>query len=127
MGINILIVDDSTLTRKAIRRMIDMTGLEVDEIYEGGDGLEALDVLNTKTVDIVLADLNMPKMDGIEMIYHMRGNEKTKNIPVVIVSTESSATRIEGLLADGVKNYLHKPFTPEKFKEMITQTMGVTQ
>jgi len=127
MGMNVLIVDDSTLTRKAIKRMIDMAGIGVEDILEAGDGLEALDILAARQVDIVLADLNMPHMDGIEMIYHMRGDEKTKSIPVVIVSTESSATRIEGLLADGVKNYLHKPFTPEKFKEMLTQTMGAVQ
>lgn len=127
MGINILIVDDSMLTRKAIKRMIDMIGIDFDDVLEAGDGLAALEILDTKSVDIVLADLNMPKMDGIEMIYHMRGNERTKSIPVVIVSTESSTTRIEGLLADGAKNYLHKPFTPEKFKEMMTQTVGVNQ
>ena len=127
MGMNVLIVDDSSLTRKAIKRMIEMVGIDVEDVLEAGDGLEALDILATQPVDIVLADLNMPKMDGIEMIYHMRGDEKTKSIPVIIVSTESSATRIEGLLADGVKNYLHKPFTPEKFKEMLTQTMGAVQ
>jgi two-component system chemotaxis response regulator CheY len=59
------------------------------------------------------------------MIYHMRGNEATKFIPVVVVSTESSTTRIEGLLADGAKDYLHKPFTPEEFREVLMRTVGV--
>jgi two-component system chemotaxis response regulator CheY len=67
----------------------------------------------------------MPEMGGIEMIYHMRGNEATRDIPVVIVSTESSTTVIEGLLADGAKDYLHKPFTPEEFREVLTRTVGV--
>jgi len=72
----------------------------------------------------VLADLNMPVMDGIEMIYHMRGSDDTRHIPVVIVSTESSQTRIEKLLSDNVKNYLHKPFKPEDFKKVIENAIG---
>ena len=125
MGLNILIVDDSSLTRKAIRRIVDMVGLEVEQTLEAENGVEALEILEGTSVDLVLADLNMPEMGGIEMIYKMRGNEATKSIPVIVVSTESSTTRIEGLLANGAKDYLHKPFTPEEFKEVITRTVGV--
>jgi two-component system chemotaxis response regulator CheY len=125
MALNILIVDDSSLTRKAIRRIIDMLDLDIGQIFEAENGMKALKVLDETNIDLVLADLNMPEMGGIEMIYHMRGNEATKDIPVVVVSTESSTTRIEGLLANGAKAYLHKPFTPEEVKEVITQTVGV--
>ncbi len=125
MALNIMIVDDSSLTRKAIKQIIDMLGLDVGQILEAENGTEALKILEETKVDLVLADLNMPEMGGIEMIYHMRGNEAIKDIPVVVVSTESSTTRIEGLLANGAKAYLHKPFTPEEFKEVITQTVGV--
>jgi len=125
MALNILIVDDSSLTRKAIKRIIDMLGLDVGQIFEAENGMEALKVLAETNINLVLADLNMPEMGGVEMIYHMRGNEATKDIPVVVVSTESSTTRIEGLLANGAKAYLHKPFTPEEVKEVITQTIGV--
>jgi two-component system chemotaxis response regulator CheY len=125
MAMNILIVDDSTLTRRAIRRIIDMVELDVSEVHEAQNGVEALRILEEKSIHLVLADLNMPEMGGIEMIYHMRGNEATRNIPVVVVSTESSTTRIEGLLADGAKDYLHKPFTPEELREAITRTVGV--
>ncbi len=125
MALNILVVDDSSLTRKAIKRIIDMLGLDVGQILEAENGTEALKILSETKMDLVLADLNMPEMGGIEMIYHMRGNEAIKDIPVVVVSTESSTTRIEGLLANGAKAYLHKPFTPEEFKEVITQTVGV--
>jgi two-component system chemotaxis response regulator CheY len=125
MAMNILVVDDSSLTRKAIKRIINMLDLEVNEIIEAENGAEALKILEETKIDLVLADLNMPEMGGIEMIYHMRGNEATKLIPVVVVSTESSTTRIEGLLADGAKAYLHKPFTPEDFKEVIMKTVGV--
>jgi two-component system, chemotaxis family, chemotaxis protein CheY len=126
MAMNILIVDDSALTRKAIRRIIGMLDLDVNEVLEAGDGADAIEKMNGPiTIDLVLADLNMPKMGGIEMIYKMRGDEATKLIPVVIVSTESSTTRIEGLLADGANDYLHKPFTPEQIREVLTRTVGV--
>ena len=125
MGMNVLIVDDSSLTRKAIRRIVDMIDLDIETIFEAQNGLEALKILNESHIHLVLADLNMPEMGGIEMIYHMRGNDATRNIPVVIVSTESSTTVIEGLLADGAKDYLHKPFTPEEFREVLTRTVGV--
>lgn len=125
MGMNVLIVDDSSLTRKAIRRIVDMIGLDIAKVFEAENGREALRILNEAQIQLVLADLNMPEMGGIEMIYHMRGNEATRDIPVVIVSTESSTTVIEGLLADGAKDYLHKPFTPEEFREVLTRTVGV--
>ncbi len=124
MALNILVVDDSSLTRKAIKRIIEMLGLDLGQIFEAESGKEALKILDETKVDLVLADLNMPKMGGIEMIAHMRDNEATNDIPVVVVSTESSTTRIEGLLANGAKAYLHKPFTPEEVKEVIIQTVG---
>ncbi len=124
MALNILVVDDSSLTRKAIKRIIEMLGLDLGQIFEAESGKEALKILDETKVDLVLADLNMPKMGGIEMISRMRDNEATNDIPVVVVSTESSTTRIEGLLANGAKAYLHKPFTPEEVKEVIIQTVG---
>jgi two-component system chemotaxis response regulator CheY len=123
-GMNILVVDDSSLTRRAIIRIINMIGLDTNQIFEAENGKEALKTLKEQNIDLVLADLNMPEMGGIEMIYHMRGDEATRDIPVVVVSTESSTTVIEGLLADGAKDYLHKPFTPEQFREVIIQTVG---
>ncbi len=125
MGINVLIVDDSALTRKAVGRILSMVDIDTQEVFEAENGRKALEVLNRERIDLVLADLNMPEMGGIEMIYHMRGNEATKYIPVVVVSTESSNTRIEGLLSHGAKDYLHKPFTPEQFREVLTRTLGV--
>lgn len=124
MALNILVVDDSSLTRKAIKRIIEMLGLDLGQIFEAESGKEALKILDETKVDLVLADLNMPKMGGIEMIANMRDNEATNDIPVVVVSTESSTTRIEGLLANGARAYLHKPFTPEEVKEVIIQTVG---
>ena len=125
--IDVLVVDDSTLTRKAIRRIIEMTGLEVGTIREAENGRQALEALEQGHVDLVLADLNMPEMGGIEMMHHMWANEATRGIPVVVISTESSTTRIEDLVANGAKDYLHKPFTPEKMRTIIEHVLGVTR
>ena len=123
MALNILIVDDSCLVRKAIKRIIEMADLDDGKIYEATNGLEALDVLNKEKIDLVLSDLNMPEMGGVEMFHRMKTKDKTKSIPVVLVTTESSITRVKELLEDGVKDYLHKPFTPEEFREIIFHTL----
>ena len=123
MAINILIVDDSSLTRKAIKRILGMVELEIGEILEAENGLSALKVLDESKVDLVLADLNMPQMGGVEMIHKMKMAENTRSIPVVIISTESSMARIKELLAEGVKDYLHKPFAPEEFRNIISHTL----
>lgn len=123
MAVNILIVDDSCLTRKAIKRIIGMIDLEIGEIYEADNGIDALEILDRSKVDLVLADLNMPQMGGVEMIQKMKTAETTRSIPVVIISTESSMTRIKELLAQGVKDYLHKPFAPEEFRNIISHTL----
>ena len=119
MAINVLIVDDSSLTRKKIRRIIEMTELQVEEFLEAGNGYEALKILDQSSVDLILADLNMPEMSGAEMIHRMKADKLTESIPVVVISTESRTGRIKELLAKGIKDYLHKPFSPEEFKELI--------
>ena len=123
---NILVVDDSTLTRKAIRRILEMTSLEVGTILDAENGQQALERLGQGGVDLVLADLNMPHMGGIDMIHQMWANESTRSVPIIVISAESSTTRIEDLAAHGVKDYLHKPFTPEQMQTVIERVLGVT-
>lgn len=128
MATNVLIVDDSELTRTAVKRIIDMVdSFEVGQVFEAANGRAALDLLEHEQVDLVLADLNMPEMNGIEMVEHMQQANELASIPVVVVSTESSTTRIKELLTKGIKNYLHKPFTPEEFKEAIEETLGASK
>jgi len=124
MALNILIADDSLLTRKAIRRILDMIGIDVDRVLEAENGSQAIELLKSRPVDLVIADLNMPVMDSMEMIARMRDDATMRHIPVVVVSTESSTTRIECLLAEGVKDYLHKPFKPEDLKDLIERNLG---
>jgi CheY-like chemotaxis protein len=126
MAYNVLIIDDSVLTRVAIKRIIDMIeDIDVVETYEAENGVEALEVLETQQIDLVLADLNMPQMGGLELVERMKEKQSCADIPVVVVSTESSVTRVKGLLESGIVDYLHKPFTPEEFRSMLAKNLGV--
>lgn len=125
MAHHILIVDDSILMRTALKRTIDMVGIETESITEAANGAEALEVLANKPIDLILTDLNMPEMNGIELIHRLKETTEYANIPVIVITTESNAVRIEDLLSEGVENYLHKPFTPEEFRDTITRSLGI--
>ena len=122
MSYNILIVDDSRTIRSVVRRTIELASIPVGEVFEAENGQEALDILNEEWVDLVLADINMPVMTGVEMVDRMQEDEVLKSVPVVIVSTEGSVTRIEELRGKGVKGYVRKPFTPEQLKDIVDGT-----
>jgi two-component system chemotaxis response regulator CheY len=120
---NILVVDDSATVRAVIAKTLQIAGVPVSELYQAANGQEALDLLGEHWVDLVFADINMPVMNGIEMVERMNADGMLNTIPVVIVSTEGSATRIEQLLNKGVSAYIRKPFTPEMLREVVDQIM----
>lgn len=124
MAFNFLIVDDSKVVRAVIEKTLRMTDLPVGTIFTAGNGQEALDVLAKEWVDLVFADINMPVMNGQEMIRRMSQNDVTKAIPIVVVSTEGSTTRMEELEACGIKAYLRKPFQPEQFATTVNEILG---
>lgn len=124
MAYNILVVDDSKIVRAVVSRTLKIAGVDVGQIYEAANGKEALAVLEANWIDIVFADINMPEMNGIEMVGKMREKGLMDSIPVVIVSTERSVTRIAELKAGGVRAYLSKPFTPESIREVVEQVLG---
>lgn len=124
MPYNILVVDDSQTVRAVIRKTLDLAGVDVGEIYEAGNGQEALEILRDNWLDLVFADINMPVMTGIEMVDRMSADGLLKTVPVVIVSTEGSATRVEQLKAKGVSAYVRKPFTPEIIREVVDEVLG---
>jgi len=123
MSLKILIVDDSPMIRSVIEKNIKLAGLPVEECLHAGNGQEALDLMQAQWVDLALVDINMPVMNGVELIARMKGDEVLRTIPVIVASTEGSETRIAELRGQGVNGYLRKPFTPEHFKEVITQTL----
>lgn len=124
MAFNFLIVDDSRIVRAVVSKTLTIAGVDIGQVFEAGNGKEALAVLDAQWVDIVLADINMPEMNGIELVETMKQKGLMKTIPVVIISTERSLTRIEELKAKGVSAYLNKPFTPENIKEVVDSLLG---
>jgi two-component system chemotaxis response regulator CheY len=110
----IMIVDDSPAMRSFIKRSLQLGGVSTDGCLEAGNGREALDLLQREHADLILADFNMPVMDGEQFVIHLRQNEALQRTPVIVVSTDSTNSRIARLQALGVDGYLCKPFTPEK-------------
>lgn len=127
MGYRILIVDDSSVTRAVLVKTIGMTDFPVEEIVQAENGAQALQILPEQPFNLVMADLNMPEMNGVEMTARILADERTKNIPVVVITTEASTARIEELKAAGVKGYVHKPFTPEGIRDMLQDILGMPQ
>jgi two-component system chemotaxis response regulator CheY len=124
MAYNILVVDDSAIVRAVIGKTLRMAGVDVGQIFEAANGREALDRIEKEWVDIVFADINMPVMNGMEMVDELSLRGMLKDLPVVMVSTERSVTRIEDLKAKGVRAYLRKPFTPELIRDVVEKLLG---
>ena len=124
MAYTIMIVDDSQTIRNVLERTLAMTKLPVDAVIQAINGRDALEKLKDKWVDIVFTDIHMPEMSGMELVDAMSADAELSDIPVVVVSTEGSATRIEELRQKGIKGYLRKPFTPENIRDIITRTLG---
>lgn len=120
MGKTVLIVDDSNTMRKIVSRALRQAGIDFSEILEAGDGQEALDVLASNKVDVVLSDINMPNMTGLEFLKAKSEDDAIKDIPVVMISTETGADIIDQAKALGAKGAVKKPFTPE----LINETLG---
>lgn len=120
MAYNILIVDDSKIVRTVIQRAVELSGVEVGEIYQAANGQEGLDRLGSAWIDIVFADINMPVMDGVQMVEEMDRRGLVRDLPVVIVSTDRSEVRMQQLKKHGVREYLNKPFTPESIRDILT-------
>jgi two-component system, chemotaxis family, chemotaxis protein CheY len=124
MKLNILVVDDSAIMRKMIIRTLTMCGIGIDSILEASNGKEGLALLDEHWIDLLLIDINMPVMDGMEMLNHVRSNPETRDIPVLIVSTESNEKRIASFYKLGA-SFVHKPFTPEVIKDEISRMTGL--
>lgn len=125
MALNILIVDDSPVMRAFIRKVVGMTALDVGQMLEAGHGGEALALLGQHWMDLVLTDINMPEMNGEELVRRMEGDALLRAVPVIVVSTDASANRVEHLLALGAKGYVTKPFTPEALAAEVERVLEV--
>jgi len=124
MSCRILLVDDSSLQRKMACKIIAMSGVETSAVLEAENGREALEVLDREWVDVVLTDLHMPVMSGIELIVRMGRDSKLDDIPIIVISSDRSESRMEELKKKrGVWAFIHKPFTPEAVHEVLADVL----
>lgn len=123
MAFDILLADDSRVMRAMILRTLRLTGLPLGRVHEVGDGAAALDVCATNPLDVALIDINMPVLDGLEVVTRLRSEERGRRLPILVISTESSSTRIAELQRLGA-GFVHKPFTPEQLSRALRDVTG---
>jgi two-component system chemotaxis response regulator CheY len=118
-GIRALIVDDSSVMRKIVERSLRQAGLDLVSVHESGSGSEGLEMLKSKQVDLILSDINMPSMDGLEFLRQLRAQNLAPGVPVVMITTESSEEHVKQAILSGAQGYIRKPFTAEQVKERV--------
>jgi two-component system chemotaxis response regulator CheY len=116
---DVLIVDDSAAIRKILQRVLAQAELPINRIFEAGDGKQALEVLEKENIGLVLSDVNMPEMDGIELLGKIRSRKAWKQLPVLMITTEGSQTKVMEAVQRGATGYLRKPFTADQIKEKL--------
>lgn len=119
MESDVLIVDDSAAIRKILQRVLRQTGMAIRTIHEAGDGQEALNVLKGQHVDLVLTDINMPKMDGLQLLAAMKAAPEWQSLPVVMITTEGGEMKVGEAVRLGAAGYVRKPFTADQIKEKL--------
>jgi two-component system chemotaxis response regulator CheY len=126
MSANILVVDDSGTMRGMIKRTLEISGLDIGEVYEAGNGIEALAQMARHNISVVLLDINMPVMNGVQLVRRIRDDEKLRDVPVIIASTEGSETRIQELMDAGARGFVRKPFRPEQLRDVLSPFVGLS-
>ena len=124
MNRTILIVDDSETSRMIIRKCFTMTGDEDSTFLEAEDGIHALATLGSIQVDLVVTDLNMPRMDGLTLLRKLRKGEKTRNLPVVVISSMGNDHLDQELRDLAVTAIIRKPLTPGKVRDILGTEEG---
>jgi two-component system chemotaxis response regulator CheY len=116
---DVLVVDDSAAIRKILQRVLRQTGMAIGTIHEAGDGQQALDILKSHKPALVLTDINMPKMDGLQFLAAVKASDQWRDIPVVMITTEGGETKVGEAVRLGAAGYVRKPFTADQIKEKL--------
>jgi two-component system, chemotaxis family, chemotaxis protein CheY len=119
VALDVLIVDDSAAIRKILHRVLVQAEVPLGKVLEASDGLEALEKLKTDHVGLILSDINMPNMDGIELLSKLKEDANFKTVPILMVTTEGSQAKVLQALELGAAGYVRKPFTAEQIKEKL--------
>lgn len=123
MAFNILVTDDSETMRAVIKKTVSMSGVPVGEFHEAANGKEALAILAQTWIDVILSDINMPEMGGMELLKKISEDEDLRKIPLIFITTEASDARQEEAKKLGVAGYVRKPFQPEAIKAILYEVL----
>jgi two-component system chemotaxis response regulator CheY len=115
----ILIVDDSRYMRKVVGLGLSQAGVRSKEIVEAENGSVALNYLQDNIVDLILCDIDMPVMDGLEFVKQLSGLANAKDVPVVMITSDGCEASVTQALACGARGYIRKPFTPEDMQRHV--------
>jgi len=118
-GITVLIVDDSSVMRKIVERALRQAGLDLARVVEAGSGSEGLEALSRDRADLIVSDINMPSMDGLEFLRQLQSRGLARGAPVVMITTESGEEHVREALAAGAQGYIRKPFTPDQVRDRV--------
>ena len=124
MPVRVLIVDDSSVMRKIVERSLRQASIDLTQVFEAGNGAEGLTVLQDNQVDLILCDINMPVMDGLEFIKQLPGVANAKGVPVIMITTEGSEAHVVQALSCGARGYIRKPFTPDQVKTQVIPVLA---
>lgn len=124
MAFNILVADDSETMRAVVKKTVEMSGVPIGEFHEAANGKEALAILENNWIDVILSDINMPEMGGMELLRTVSASEDYKRIPLIFITTESSEARMEEAKSLGVAGYIKKPFVPETIKAILYEVLA---
>jgi two-component system chemotaxis response regulator CheY len=119
MSVDVMIVDDSAAIRKILKRVLDQAGITLGIVVEAGDGIEALEKLKQQPIHLILSDINMPNMDGIQLLTELKAKPESKHIPVIMITTEGGEAKVMEAVQLGASGYVRKPFTSQQIKEKL--------
>lgn len=121
---NLLIVDDSTAIRKILIRVLTQTGLQLGQVLEAGDGREALKMLEGQHISLILSDINMPNMDGLELLRALRASPQWHDLPVVMITTEGGQAKVQEAIELGATSYVRKPFSADLLRDKLAALLS---
>jgi two-component system chemotaxis response regulator CheY len=124
MSYRILIVDDSPGMRAVLRRVVELSGIPVETCLSACHGKAALETLRSERVDLILTDINMPEMNGEELVSEIRKDPALNKIPILVISTDATSNRMQRMLELGAAGYVIKPFQPETLRYEVERVLG---